>query len=188
MSTLLKLNLSEYDAMIAQGAFDGLERRHIELIYGELREMSPAGPLHEEIVSLLNEWSVENKPKNVRIRVQSSIGIPELDSAPEPDLAWVRRVRYSTKRPGPPDVLLAIEVSHSRLAYDLGEKQELYARAGVQEYWVVDVHGQQIHVFRNPKNEVYQESVIVTPGASLFPLVEPSAALDVSALFGNVAE
>ena len=91
MSTNLKLTVAEYDQMIATGAFDRLDKR-AELIQGELREINPAGPMHEVILCFLTRWSTENTSASVvLVRVQMSVGIPALDSVPEPDLSWVRR-------------------------------------------------------------------------------------------------
>src|SRR3712207_4046342 len=103
MSTVARLTLAEYDRMVQTGVFDN---RRIEFIQGELREMSPTGPDHEEVVDLLNEWSPDNRPPGVRVRVQNSIGLPELESAPEPDVVWVRKRSYRSGRPLPSDVLL----------------------------------------------------------------------------------
>src|SRR5882724_2509947 len=113
MSTATRITVADYDRMITDGHFaTGPKRHRIELIDGELRPMSPIGPIHERLVDILNEWSLTNLPREAAwVRIQNSIGIPELDSAPEPDVCWVRRRDYSTGRPLPADVLLVIEVS-----------------------------------------------------------------------------
>src|SRR5438309_4413683 len=102
--------------------------------------MSPMGPLHEQAVDILTEWSITNVPRGiVWVRIQNSIGIPGLDSVPEPDICWVRRRDYSAGRPLAGDILLIIEVSDSSLAYDRGEKANLYAAALIADYWVVNI-------------------------------------------------
>src|SRR5688572_23279185 len=106
MSTIPKFTIAAYDRLIERGMFDGPDRRRIELIHGELREMSPAGPFHEDLIRILNHWSFTNAPRDVHIRVQCSIGLVELDSVPEPDIAWVRSGRYRKQRPQSKDVLL----------------------------------------------------------------------------------
>ena len=184
MSTVLKLTLDEYDAMIARGAFDPITDKHIELIYGELRQMCPAGPEHEDIIDLLNRWSARSTPENkVRIRVQNSIGIPQLDSAPEPDLAWVREKSYRAGRPRPKDVVLVVEVSHSSIDYDLGEKLELYAQAGVPEYWIVDIEKQSVEVFREPSRKEYRKHDTYGRTQSVAPQAYPKAVLEIATLF-----
>lgn len=88
MSTIAHLSLAEYGRMIAAGVFDQGRRRRLEFVYGEIREMNPIGSLHEVVVDRLNEWSIRNLPKDKAwVRVQNSIGLPSLESAPEPGLA-----------------------------------------------------------------------------------------------------
>lgn len=185
MSTALRFTLEEYDRMIEQGVFDESRDRRIELIYGELREMTPPGPSHEETVDVLNEWSVLNVPRNeVRVRVQNSIGIAGLESAPEPDLSWVRRKSYRTGRPRSSDVLLLIEVSDSSLDYDCGEKAGLYAQADIQDYWVVNLRNWCVEVFRKPEGE-YRERFVVEMDRTVSPLAFPDLSLSVAFVFGQ---
>ena len=78
--------------MIESGVFDRTVRRRLEFIKGEIRDTTPIGSVHEVIVDRLNEWSVRNLPEGkIWVRVQNSIGLPELQSAPEPDIAWIAR-------------------------------------------------------------------------------------------------
>ena len=183
MSTLLKLKVHEFDEMAAGGAFDALRHRHIELIRGELREMSPISIWHSILVAWLNRWSFRHAPEETWIWVASGIGIPELDSVPQPDLTWIRQDISRKHHPQPADVMLLIEVSCSSLSYDLGEKKDLYARAGIQEYWIVDADGRKVHVFRNPSGNQYNESITVGSEESIASLAEPTALLDVAKLF-----
>lgn len=132
MSTIARLTIDQYDRMIAAGILR--EDQRVELIHGEIRELSPIGPDHETAVDKLNEWSFESLPKRkVRIRVQNSVGVPELDSAPQPDIAWVARRDYRAGRPTADDVLLIIEVADSSVLFDRREKAELYATARVKD-------------------------------------------------------
>ena len=136
MSTIAHLSLAEYDRMIERGVFDQGKRRRLEFIRGEIRDMTPIGSMHEVVVDRLNEWSMRNLPEGkVWVRVQNSIGLPSLESAPEPDIAWVARRDYSHGRPTAEDVLLIVEVAESSLAYDCGEKAELYAQAGIADLY-----------------------------------------------------
>jgi len=184
VSTIARLTLADYDRMIEAGVFDHGLRRRLEFIRGEIREMNPIGSMHEVIVDRLNEWSLENLPKRkVWVRVQNSIGLPSLESAPEPDLAWVRRRDYSSGRPTARDVLLVIEVSESSLAYDTGEKAELYAAAGVADYWVVDVSARAIEARREPVGGRYRSLKTHTGDDEVCPLAVPEVALRPSILF-----
>jgi Uma2 family endonuclease len=178
VSIIARLTLDEYDRMIAAGAFDAKRRRRIELIRGELREMTPIGALHEVVVDRLTEWSFENLPKGkVWVRVQNSIGLAELESAPEPDLTWVARRDFSQCRPVGADILLVIEVAGSSLAYDCGEKAELYAAAGIRDYWVVALEDRVVEVRRDPLNGRYRSLETYSADQELRPLLIPEIAL-----------
>lgn len=182
MSTVLRLTAAEFDRMIEQGVF--AEDRRIELIEGELREMTPPGPTHEEVVDELNEWSLLSVPLDkVRVRVQNTVGIPELDSIPLPDITWVRRKSYRRSRPRVSDVLLLIEASDSTLAYDCGEKAILYARAGIKDYWVADIRHQTIEVFREPSPDGYDQRQSFDVTMSVRPLAFPELVLPVARLY-----
>lgn len=187
MSTVARLTLTDYDRMIEAGVFDRGRRRRLEFIQGEIREMAPIGSMHEVIVDRLNEWSIESLPKGkVWVRVQNSIGLPSLESAPEPDLAWVARRDYSAGRPTAEDVLLVIEVAEESLAYDTGEKADLYAAAGVADYWVVDVVGRAVEVRRDPSDGRYRSLKTYAGGDELRPLSMPEATLRPAALWESV--
>jgi Uma2 family endonuclease len=178
MSTVTHLTIAEYDRMIAAGAFDPRERNRLELIHGELREMTPIGSEHEVVVDYLNEWSIRTLPKKKAwVRVQNSIGIPVLNSAPEPDLAWVVRRDYRRGRPTAEDVLLVIEVSESTLRFDLGTKAELYAAAGISDYWVVDIAARSIVVHRDPADGRYRDVQTYRESDEISPLLVPEVLL-----------
>jgi len=184
MSTIARLSLTEYDRIIEAGVFERRGRRRLEFIRGELREMNPIGSQHETIVDRLTEWSFESLPKGaVWVRVQNSIGLPGLDSAPEPDLVWVARRDYSHGRPNANDVLLIIEVAESSLAFDSGEKADLYAAAGIPEYWVVDVVGQSIEFRRDPVDGCYRNLRTYSHDDELRPLRMPQICLKPASLW-----
>ena len=192
-STALHLAADEYDHMVERGAFDHLKRK-IELIGGEIREMNPAGPLHNDYILYLNNWSVRStESKTILVGVQVDVILAKQESRPEPDLCWVVNRRYRDMHPTGSDVRLAIEVSDSSLNSDLIEKSALYAEAGIIEYWVVDVQGHCIHVCRSPTDGQYDDRSVVKPGEHLAPLgtmqrppLEPcSQPLDLKDLFGT---
>jgi Uma2 family endonuclease len=186
MSTAFRFSVDQFERMIEQGVLDDSRDRRIELMYGELREMTPPGPKHEDVVDLLTRWSTQNTdPSKTRVRVQNSVGIPELDSVPYPDISWVREKSYRTARPVPAEVLLVIEVSDTTLRYDRGEKAELYARAGIQDYWIVDLQHWCVEVYRSPHPSGYREKKTYDSGDSIALLALPDVALPVSLLFGE---
>ena len=185
MSTGLHLTAAEFDRMVACGAFEHLNRK-IELIRGELREMNPAGPLHDDLIMYLTGWSARStSPDEISVTSQTGLDLAELDSRPEPDLLWVRAGRYRQRHPTVRDVRLAIEVSHASLPTDLREKADLYAEAGIVEYWIVDATASCIHVYRNPQDKQYTDRSVANRDDKLSPWAAQDAMLDLADLFGN---
>lgn len=180
----LKLTLAEYDEMVESGAFAWMRDRRIELIRGEIRETAPPSPSHCVVVANLNAWSHGGVPRDdVIIRVRNPVGIPELDSSPEPDIVWVRRRDYFKRHPRNSDVLLLIEVADTTYAYDTGEKLALYAECGIKDYWVVNIRQYQIEVFRKPRRGVYTEQTTIDYESAVSPLAFPKAELAVERAF-----
>lgn len=179
----LHLSLAEYDAMVLKGAFDDLNRR-IELIRGEIVEINPAGPVHDDYITYLTNWSTDARDKQItQITSQTGIDMPEVDSRPEPDLFWVRRARYRAGHPQAADVQLAIEVADSSLAKDLEIKRLLYAEVGIVEYWIVDCQNQCVHILRDPRDNDYQSHRIALSSETISPSIAPNAKLDLQDLF-----
>jgi Uma2 family endonuclease len=184
MSVGTHVTLSDYDRMIAEGVFNRHGRERMELIRGEILEMAPIGSLHEVIVDRLTEWSYENLPRGkVWVRVQNSVGLPELESAPEPDLAWVARRNYSRSRPRSSDVLLIVEVAESSLRYDRGAKAGLYAEAGIKEYWIFNLVDAVVEVRRDPVAGKYQSLQQFSGAEEFHPLAFPQLTLKPSSLW-----
>jgi Uma2 family endonuclease len=182
----LKLTLAEYEQMIEKGAFAWLRDRRIELIRGEIREMMAPNPPHSLVVSNLLAWSIKSVPaEEVIVRAQDPVGIPELDSAPQPDIVWVRRRDYSKRHPRSGDVLLLIEVSDVTYDYDTGEKAELYAECGIKDYWVVNVKEYQVEVFRKPRRGAYTVQETIDYESAISPLAYPKISLEVEQAFAR---
>jgi Uma2 family endonuclease len=189
MSTDLRITSEQYDLMVRSGAFDGEHRQRVELIRGEILPMSPIGALHEVLVDRLAEWSFLQTPRDkVWVRVQNSIGLAELESVPEPDIAWVARKDYSARRPQGEDVFLVVEAADTSLRYDLGAKAGLYAEAGVADYWVVDANDRRLTVFRSPEPGGYRNQEAFSPGALVHPLAFTQITLEISRLFEGLHE
>ncbi|TWT92739.1 Uma2 family endonuclease [Stieleria varia] len=183
MSTSLRLTVSEYDEMVAKGAFDGLSQK-IELIEGEIQAMNPAGPRHDHVIEFLNHWSVNNTDFNqIRVRVQSGLSLPDQVSRPEPDVLWVKADHPSDRHPIAAEVLLLIEVADSSINFDRQRKADLYAKAGIIEYWVVNVGDETMHVFRDPAASGYQSMTTLRSGEMTSPLAAPDARLKIDSLF-----
>ncbi len=184
MSTTFHWTLSDYDRMVASGLFDGPNRGRVEFIHGEVREMSPIGPKHVEAVMRLLEWSQTNLPAGqARRAVQSPIRLEAAQSAPEPDLVWLKPRDYSESLPSAGDVLLVIEVAETSLAYDAGEKADLYAAAEIAEYWLVDLAAQVVEVRREPMSGRYRSLATFSGDDEVLPLAFPRVALRPAMLF-----
>lgn len=178
MSTVAHFTLAQYELMARAGAFDGNHHQRVEFIRGEIREMSPIDPRHASIVDWLNAWSFENTDRRqVIIRIQSTARIPELESAPEPDVLWLVKKDYSTRHPEPAEILLLIEVAESSLAEDTSEKAQLYAETGIADYWVVNLVEQCVEVFRDPQPSGYQSRQIGRGEEEIRPLAFPDVVL-----------
>ncbi len=183
MSTGLHLSADEYDQMVELGSFDHLNRK-IELLRGELREMNPAGPLHDDLITYLTNWSARaTSPATIMVTSQTGLNLAELESRPEPDVMWLRAKRYRGRHPSASDVMLAIEVSYTSLQADLLDKAELYAEAGIVEYWIVDANDRCVHVFRSPTQRQYADRSVATIGQTLSPTASPDVSLDIHELF-----
>ena len=168
--------------MVQRGAFVDLEPLKVELIYGELRFMNPAGPVHEGEIEYLTNWSYANTSRQeISIRVQSSINCA--DHRPEPDLVWARKISAKRIRPTHSDILLIIEVADSSVEQDLGQKARLYAEHGIPEYWVVDLPSEQVHVHRIPQDGKYQAIQRFAKTSYISPVCQPQAKLSLAELF-----
>ena len=123
----------------------------VELIDGEIIDMSPIGALHAAIVARLASFFSQRLGEAAVIRCQNPLRLDDVNE-PEPDIAILRSRSdfYMTAHPGPADVLLVIEVADTSLAYDLGTKVPLYARHGIPEVWVIYAATRQTRVFRQP--------------------------------------
>ena len=146
--------------------------------------MNPAGPRHDHIIEFLNHWSVSNTDFNlVRVRIQSGLRLPDQASCPEPDVLWVKADHPADRHPIAEEVLLIVEVADSSIDVDRQRKAGLYGRAGIPEYWVVNIAEQVVHVFRDPTASGYSTMKTITSGNKLASLSVPSAELDPSELF-----
>jgi Uma2 family endonuclease len=181
-----KLSLEEYERMIEAGVFAG-PRRRLELIHGEIRQMSPIGDPHAEVVDRLGEWGHDYaRGKRIRVRVQNAIRLPHAASSPEPDGSWVVKRNYWGGKPGPKDILLIIEVADSSLEEDTGEKAGLYAGAGIGDYWVVNLRDRTIEVRRDPGPDAYQSLTVFSGNDELRPLACPDAVLVPASLWAPI--
>jgi len=163
-----QLSVAQYERMIEAGVFP--EDARIELIEGELLEMTPIGTRHMAVVNRLTRILSRGVGDRAVLSVQNPIQLDER-SVPQPDLALLcpQPDDYEQRRPTPADVLLLVEVAEPSVAYDRERKAELYARAGVAEYWVVDLTTNEIVAWRQPVAGRYQVERVARRGDSLSP-------------------
>ena len=180
--TTIPLTVKQYESLVERGDFDVFTGQ-VELIRGRIVHMNPQGPQHSDPVDFLTEWSIEQSRRRFTIRTEKPIVIPSVNSSPEPDIAWVTRRRYSDRHPLPNEVQLLIEVSYSSADFDRMEKLSLYAEAGIQEYWQVDVPARCVNVYRDPTESRYRNAVTFATGNRVSPICLPEAGLEISALF-----
>jgi Uma2 family endonuclease len=187
MSANAKLSVKEYERIVRTGVFDGPNHRRIELIWGELREMSPIGSEHAMIVDWLNAWSFKVTDEKVWVRVQNPVAFLPEDSEPQPDIVWANRQNYAGHHPRAEDILLLIEIAESNLDSDRDEKGKLYATAGVTDYWIVNLIDRTVEVYRDPKKGRYQNVQSFGTGTSVQPLAVPELRLSIDSLFSSLA-
>jgi Uma2 family endonuclease len=173
----------EYEQIIAAGVF--AEDDRVELLEGEIVEMSPIGPSHSGCVLRLTELLYKMQSPPWMVRVQDPIHLSEF-SEPQPDISVVQRRSdyYANGHPEPEDILLLIEVSESSLAYDRDIKLPLYARAGIPEVWVVALLHQTVDVYRLPGEDGYGEKRMAQRGDVLTAVNLPGVSLDVADILG----
>ncbi|PSB21212.1 Uma2 family endonuclease [Phormidesmis priestleyi ULC007] len=174
--TLAKWALDEYHQMINAGV---LLDRQVEFLNGEVVEMSPESPEHAYRNTTSADLLRRKLGDRAWVRDAKPITLPEAVSEPEPDIAVVEALGevYATRHPYPENVYLLIEYAYSSLAKDTDAKRKLYARSGIQDYWVINLKDRHVIVYRNPQNEDYQSVERLTQGTIVllaFPDVEIS--------------
>ena len=178
--TRTKWTLDDYHRMVASGVLDD---RPVELLRGEIVEMSPEGEAHAYLITETTTYLIRTVGERATVRQDHPITLPGYDSEPEPDIAVVRPLgrEYLAHHPYPEDIFWLIEFSDTSLAKDLEEKRRLYAQAQIPEYWVVDLQQPQVVVFRNPGAADYLQTTTATAGG-LTPLAFPDLRFSVPRL------
>ena len=157
-----------------------------ELIEGELINKMGQRPPHAYIIAALTTLLAAAFPR--RVRIQSSIALPDPDgrySEPEPDAVLLHREdrEFFARHPGPADIALLIEVADTSFAIDRSVKYRLYARAGIAEYWIIDIPNQRAIVCRRPEGEEYKSVTISAMDEKISPLAAPGFLLSLDSLF-----
>jgi Uma2 family endonuclease len=177
---------AEVDALSSTGLFD---QQNFELVEGELINTMGKLPPHVTSMLLLMKWLIEVFRVDF-VRPESPINVAPEDnptSEPQPDLVVLKRdfLQFKTEHPSPGDIHLVIEVSDSTLSFDLRTKAGLYARAGIIEYWVLDIAGGRMIVHRDPRGGRYASVVAYNAEECLAPLSSPESRLRVKDAFAR---
>jgi Uma2 family endonuclease len=176
----------EYDRLIECGFFQPEDR--IELIGGELVVAEPKGTAHSTAVGLVDDALREVFGPGWAVRGQDAIA-PDDESEPEPDVAVVSGTRRDYRDAHPTRPVLVVEVAESSLRFDRERKGSLYARAGIADYWILNLVDRVLEVYRTPMSDPaapfgwrYTSVEIWGPEALVTPLAAPGARLIVADL------
>jgi Uma2 family endonuclease len=183
----VKFTRDQYRAMAEHGFFDG---RNVCLLNGEVIEMAAMKEPHASGISLAVRAMMRVFPVGYNVRFQMPLDV-NTASDPEPDVVVVpgdeRTYRDSPTAPPAADAVIVIEVAHTTLDQDVTTKAELYATAGIADYWVVDVEHNRLLVFRDPQpiaagGVAYRTCLTRYPGDTIALLAVPNVPIPVANL------
>lgn len=179
-----RFTVDDYHRMGEVGILSPTDR--VELIDGEIVSMTPIGPRHGASVDRTNRVLVTAVGTSAIVRVQGSVRL-DLFHEPEPDIVLLRPRAdfYASAHPGAADILLIIEFAESSIDYDRDIKRRVYAKAGVVEYWLVDLNEDVVHVHADPSNAVYRSVTSYRRGQFLTPRSLPSGVISTLDLLGE---
>ncbi|MFN3422762.1 MAG: Uma2 family endonuclease [Armatimonadota bacterium] len=180
-----KFSKAEYYKMAEMGFFDG---QRVELIDGEVILMSPQEAGHATAVGLIADTLQTVFREGFVIRLQQPLDLGEAYE-PEPDIAVVSGQRRDYATAHPKTAVLIVEVALSSVDYDRNVKGSLYAKAGIQEFWLLNLKDRHLEVFREPIPMSsqpfgfgYRSVRIYLPDETVSPLAKPEAAIKVADL------
>jgi Uma2 family endonuclease len=178
-----RFTVDDYYRMAEAGILTETDR--VELIEGEIVEMSPIGDRHAMSVNRATMIFARGLGDRVVVSVQNAAHMDRYNE-PQPDVVLIRPREdfYGTGHPNPEDVVLLIEVSDTTLRFDRNVKLPVYARNGIREVWIVDLKNDVIHVHREPKGRIYSLIETKKRTESISPQVFPDFAIKVDDLLG----
>jgi Uma2 family endonuclease len=175
--------VSEYERMGETGILAPDAR--VELLEGEIIEMSPIGSRHAACVDLISDVFHEQLRGKAIVRIQSPIVLDDF-SEPEPDVSVLtfREDYYRSAHPRPRDVLLVIEVSETTIQFDRQVKTRLYASAGIPELLIVSLPDEHAEYYSRPERASYQGTKILRRSDRFESAIVPGLTLDVETILG----
>jgi hypothetical protein len=178
------LSIEEFEQQARAAGWD--EDTRVELLDGQIVWMNPVNDPHVAAVIRLTRLFLRRlSDDQASVSVQNPVTIPEYNE-PVPDLTLVRPRAddYAAAKAGPEDILLIVEVADTTLARDLNWKAGIYAKAGIAEYWAVDLNNQRVHVHTAPQAGVYQHVNTIARGQRVAPLCAPNVYFTAKEIFG----
>jgi Uma2 family endonuclease len=169
----------EYERMIENGLFAPGER--VELIDGEILKLNPQGSFHATAVRLVEDALRLLFGVGFDVRAQLPVALGT-HSEPEPDVAVVPGSPRDYREKHPSTAVLIVEVADATLEYDRVRKGSIYARAGITDYWLINLVERSVEVYRDPDQGSYRFSMRFLPGDSISPLAAPNARIAVADL------
>jgi len=176
--------VDEYHAMARAGVLGEDDR--VELIEGEVVEMTPIGSRHASCVDRLTQLLPGRVAGRAIVRIQSPVVLSDL-AEPEPDAALLRPRDdfYADEHPRPDDLLLLIEVADTSADYDRERRIPLYARSGVPEVWLVDLEAGTVEAYRTPSPEGYRDLQRAGRDEVLGPVKLADLEIELGAILGD---
>jgi Uma2 family endonuclease len=180
-----KWTRAECVAMEASGVWD--QQQRLELVEGDLINKMGKNRPHTNVLIILQGWLIGVFGLQY-VNPETPIDVAPEDnptSEPQPDLIVLAKPSREFRKgnPQPADIRLAVEISDSTLSFDRTVKARLYARAGIVEYWVVDVAARSLVVHRDPLNGLYQSVTVYNDQESVSPLASPGGEFPVGDAF-----
>lgn len=174
----------EYDRMAEAGIFSPDDR--VQLIDGDIVTMTPQHSPHSAAIGLADAALRQAFGSAYWIRIQLPL-IVDPDSEPEPDLAVVSGAPRDYVKEHPRSALLVVEVADTTLSLDRDRKARIYARAGIPEYWIVNLVERCVELYRDPMSSAdqparYHASQRLTATDKITPLARPDASVSVADL------
>jgi len=174
-----RFSREEYERLAAEGFFRPEER--LELIEGTIYGMSPQSSRHAAVLAAVQQALQTLLPPDTHLRLQAPLALGDL-SEPEPDVAVVPGSWRDYLNAHPTTAALVIEVADSSLRHDRERKGRLYARSGIQEFWIVNLAAGRLEVFRDPDGEQFRGRLLLGKGETVTPLCAPGAGIAISDL------
>lgn len=155
----------------------------VELLNGEIIDMSPIGPFHGSVTKFLIQKFTDANQGRWMLQVQDPVHLDD-HSEPQPDLVLLKRSPdfYRNRHPQTEDVFLLVEVSDTTLTFDREEKLPVYGRSGISEVWIVNLINLTVEIHREPHFTGYGSKSILRAGDKASPAAFPDMAVDVAEL------